>query len=222
MRKLASNEVSGKPDEGPNAIGEGSERPLPTLVFDRYVSRRQPEKDLKMDFTSSIPGSAPFNHVGVGVDDVDEAIRWYAEVLGYSLIAGPFTVDIHAPGFVQAQNVLGPRLQKMRQAHMTTPNGVGIEFFQLIDPPHERRETKIEFWKNGFFHICVTSSNVEGLVRRIADTGGEQLSEIWNERPDGPRYQMCYCLDPFGNVIEVYSHSYELMQGHRSSGLPMS
>jgi hypothetical protein len=29
---------------------------------------------------------------------------------------------------------------------------VGFELFQLIDPPHERRATSLEFWKNGFSH----------------------------------------------------------------------
>jgi hypothetical protein len=36
---------------------------------------------------------------------------------------------------------------------------------------------------------------------------------------DYPR--MCYCEDPFGNVIEIYSHSYEQMYGGVLPPLPI-
>ena len=28
--------------------------------------------------------------------------------------------------------------------------------------------------------------------------------------PDQKPYRMVYCEDPFGNIVELYSHSYEL------------
>ena len=51
-------------------------------------------------------------------------------------------------------------------AHLAAANGVGFEIFQLIDPPHERKTQSLEYWKNGFFHICVTDPNVEELVEK--------------------------------------------------------
>ena len=166
-----------------------------------------------MDSDSALP--LAINHIGVGVSDVDAAIRWYRGVLGFRLISGP--VDVRADGGdgAQAANVLGPRFRHMRQAHMTSANGVGFELFQLVDPPHERRPDVVEYWKSGPFHFCVSHPDVEGLVARIVEAGGTQLSSIWNERGGDPDYRMCYCRDPFGCVIEVYSHSYELLQGHR-------
>jgi hypothetical protein len=112
-----------------------------------------------------------------------------------------------------ALDVLGKDFRHMRQAHLVSINGVGIELFHLIDPPHERRIPSLQFWTNGFFHICVTDPDVDKIVSLIAETGGRQLSKIWRIHPDVEAHRMCYCEDPFGNIIEIYSHSYEPMYG---------
>ncbi|MBV9877277.1 MAG: VOC family protein [Verrucomicrobia bacterium] len=172
-----------------------------------------------------MPDLAPFkatnpiaiNHIGVGVDDLDRAIEWYCTVLGSVLLKGPFEVRSTSPyDGPMAVDVLGPSFRHMRQAHLLSVNGIGIELFQLLDPPHVRRSPSIQFWTNGFFHICITDSDVEGIVARITQTGGQQLSKIWRIHPDDPLYLMCYCEDPFGNVIEIYSHTYEQMYGVRA------
>lgn len=162
----------------------------------------------------AMPNAAPLaiNHIGVGVADLDAAIEWYGLVMGFRLISGP--VEVRSNN-AQAVNVLGPDFKHMRQAHLVSANGVGLELFQLIDPPHERRPDVVEYWKSGPFHFCVTDPDVPAMVARIVAAGGTQLSEIWNERDGDPECRMCYCRDPFGCVIEVYSHSYELLQGHR-------
>ncbi|MGD0186314.1 MAG: VOC family protein [Roseiarcus sp.] len=157
----------------------------------------------------------PINHIGVGVADLEAAIDWYRTVLGFRLISGPKEISAEALGGDQAVDVLGPSFRRMRMAHMTSANGVGLELFQLIDPPHERRPDTVEFWKSGFFHICVTDPDIDALSAKIVETGGDLISMLWVERGHTSEYRMCYCRDPFGNVIEIYTHSYELMQGHR-------
>lgn len=155
------------------------------------------------------------NHVGAVVPDIEAAIRWYTDVMGFGLIAGPFDLTRHVPNIEQIKDVLGGQLIHLRIAHMTTGNAVGFELFEPIDPPLEKRENMVEFWRAGYFHICVTDPDVEALVERIVETGGQKLSQIWPDRPPPKEeFRMCYCTDPFGNVIEVYSHSYDLMQGH--------
>ena len=158
--------------------------------------------------------SRPFNHVGVGVSDLDRAIIFYTEILGFILLRHPFevVVDEGYPGEMAA-DVLGAKFKRMWQAHLSAGNGIGFELFQLVDPPHERREPPLEYWKSGFFHICVTDSDVEGLVVRISQSGGKQLSKIWKINPNSRFARMCYCEDPFGNIIEIYSHSYEQLYG---------
>ena len=69
-------------------------------------------------------------------------------------------------------------------------------------------ENNFEFWKTGIFHICVTDPEIELLAERIGKTGGRQRSKVWKLWPDKP-YRVCYCEDPWGNVVEISSHSYE-------------
>ena len=79
------------------------------------------------------------NHVGVGVADIERAIHWYQEVLGFTLLMGPTEVRA-TPGYRanEVRDVLGQNFNAMLQAHMVSVNGIGIELFQLLDPPHER------------------------------------------------------------------------------------
>jgi catechol 2,3-dioxygenase-like lactoylglutathione lyase family enzyme len=153
------------------------------------------------------------NHVGVGVSDIKQAIDWYTRVLGFTLLMGPFEVRVK-PGIEGNQrDVLGEDFNAMIQAHMVSGNGIGIEFFQLIDPPHQKRDPSLEYWKSGFFHICITDPNIEELAAKIAASGGRQRSKIWRNNSAMKEYRLCYCEDPFGNIIEIYTHSYETLYG---------
>jgi catechol 2,3-dioxygenase-like lactoylglutathione lyase family enzyme len=159
------------------------------------------------------------NHVGVGVADIERAIRWYQEVLGFTLLTGPMEVRA-TPGYPanEERDVLGQNFNAMLLAHMVSVNGIGIELFQLLDPPHEKREPSLEYWKSGFFHICVTDPNIEELAERIAASGGRQRSKVWRKDSRTEDYRFCYCEDPFGNIIEVYTHNYETFYGGMKVG----
>ena len=65
-------------------------------------------------------------------------------------------------------------------------------------------------WKTGVFHFCVQDPDVEGLAAKIVDNGGKQRMPVRDYYPGEKPYRMVYCEDPFGNLIEIYSHSYEL------------
>ena len=156
------------------------------------------------------------NHIGVGVADIRRAVQWYQEVLGFTLLMEP--TEVRAEPGTNARDVLGETFNAMLQAHMVSVNGIGLELFQLLDPPHERREPSLEYWKSGFFHICVTDPNIEELATRIASSGGRQRSKIWWNNATTDRYRLCYCEDPFGNIIEIYTHNYETLYGGMKLG----
>jgi catechol 2,3-dioxygenase-like lactoylglutathione lyase family enzyme len=159
-----------------------------------------------------------FNHVAVSVTDIDAAMRWYRDVIHMTLLVEPTEVttdereeknyDPHLATLVRA--IFGPKLGKFKFCHMSSANGVGIELFQFIEPASELRpeENNFEYWKTGYFHICLTELNVEGLADKIASTGGKRRTDVLEVTP-GSGKKFCFCEDPFGNVIEIYSHSYE-------------
>ncbi len=153
------------------------------------------------------------NHVGVTVTDLEKAIKWYSEVLGFELLMGPLEIDVDNPTIGEiCSDIFGENWKSMRQAHMSMTNGIGLEIFEFVEPKAERRENNFEYWKNGFFHICVTNPNVKGLASKISETGGKQRTEVWTVFPG---CDIAYCEDPFGNIIEIYSRSYEQFYANR-------
>ena len=52
--------------------------------------------------------------------------------------------------------------------------------------------------------------DVEGLAARIVAAGGKQRMPVRAYFPGEKPYRMVYMEDPFGNILEIYSHSYEL------------
>ena len=150
-----------------------------------------------------------FSHIGLSVPSVTEAVKFYEEVMGWYTIMTPAdVVEDDSPIGVMCTDVFGPGWGKFRIAHMSTGDGIGIELFEF--PNNETPEDNFEFWKTGIFHYCVQDPDIEGLVEKIVAHGGKQRMPIREYYPGEKPYRMVYCEDPFGNLVEIYSHSYEL------------
>ena len=170
------------------------------------------------------PAPRAFNHVAVSVTDINSAMRWYRDVMQMTLLVEPSEVttyekeeknyDPHLATVVKT--VFGPKLGRFKFCHMVSANGVGIELFQFIEPASELRpeENNFEYWKIGpYSHICLTEPNIEEFAEKIASTGGKRRTDVMELTP-GSGKKICFCEDPFGNVIEIYSHSYEEFWGN--------
>ena len=157
------------------------------------------------------PYPRAITHVGITVTDMKLALRWYREVLGFQVLIGPVELvadDTHF-GMI-CKDIFGSRFRKGRLALLNGSNGVCVEVFEFDEPASETRKENFEYWKTGIFHFAIIDPDIENLVRRIAETGGKSRSQIWKLFPDKP-YKLAYCEDPFGNFIEIYSHSTEQM-----------
>lgn len=141
--------------------------------------------------------------------DLDLAVKWYKEVFGFTVVREPieFVPDETLKGMA-VKDIHGPSLKKVRMVWLSSANQVGFEIFEYIEPKAERRTNNFEYWKSGFIHICITDPDIEGLCKKISETGGKQRSKVWEIVPD-KGYKIAFCEDPFGNIIEIYSHSYE-------------
>lgn len=144
-------------------------------------------------------------HVGATVDDLERAVAWYAGVLDFEPLGRSASVRAHEghAGTVAA-DVLGPGFRGFRQAHLTSANGVALELFEF-----DGRAP----W-SGIFHFCVVVPDVPLTADRIAASGGRRTSRVWEIFSGGPCLT-CYCQDPFGNTIELYSHSHERTYANR-------
>jgi catechol-2,3-dioxygenase len=164
--------------------------------------------------------------VGISVTDINVAMDWYRDVLGFTVISSPIdiVVDNSTSMGVLLGQMYGPEMKRVKMGHMAAGNSVGLEFFQFVDPPTQRPNIttngnqQFDYTRAGFFHICMTDPDPESLATRIAQTGGKQLSPILNIFPN-ETYQAVYCMDPFGNLVEVMSNSYEGTLSNRSPKL---
>ena len=147
-------------------------------------------------------------HVGIAVPDLDRAEGWYRDVLALDPL-GPH-VEVRAGdgyGGTVAADVLGPGFGSFRQTHLAGANGVAVELFefeQRVDGP------------SGLFHVCMAVSDVGPVAERVASSGGRRTSDVWPIF-EGEPFLTCYCSDPFGNIVELYSHSHERVFSNRGT-----
>ena len=152
-------------------------------------------------------GALALNHVGVTVPDIFAAIDWYKQVFGFSHIMGPRLLEHRSAATHETPSVLGPRFRRAYQAHLLTANGVGLELFQFVDPPVDAADAEMVYWRRGPWHLCFTFRDVAAMVERIVAHGGSRRTGAIDFVPGRP-WQLAYCADPWGNTIEIMSHSY--------------
>jgi catechol 2,3-dioxygenase-like lactoylglutathione lyase family enzyme len=157
-------------------------------------------------------------HVGVTVPDLEAAIDWYGEMFGFRLIAPPGEVEVDAGGHVGllVGEILGPKARHMRQAHLMSANGTAVELFSFLDPPYEEPDERFPWWRGGIWHFCVVDPDVSGLAARIEAAGGRQRTPV-REIFEGLPYLVSYCEDPWGTIIEIYSHGHEQTYGNHAA-----
>ncbi|MEF9951783.1 MAG: lactoylglutathione lyase family protein [Clostridium sp.] len=151
-----------------------------------------------------------FSHIGLSVTDIDKAVAFYKDVMGWYIVMEPSKVVEETETAIGQMciDVFGPGFRSFRIAHMVTSDGIGVEIFQFLNS--QKPENNFEYWKSGVFHFCIQDPDVEGMVEKIVAHGGKQRMPIREYYPNEKPYRMCYVEDPFGIIFEVYSHSYEV------------
>lgn len=156
-----------------------------------------------------MPYPRNFSHIGLSVPDLDKAVQFYTEVLGWYVIMEPAEVqNDDTPIGQMCRDVFGEDWEKFRIAHLSTGDKIGVELFEF--PQNEQPKDNFEYWKTGIFHFCVQDPDIEGLVEKVVSRGGKQRMPIREYYPNDKPYKMVYVEDPFGNIFEIYTHSYEL------------
>ena len=150
-----------------------------------------------------------FSHIGISVPNLDQAVAFYEEVMGWYTIMKPTVVKEESDTAIGKMciDVFGTGWGSFKIAHVSTGDKIGIEMFEF---KNNEKPREFEYWKTGTFHFCVQDPNIEALVEKIIAHGGKQRMPIREYYPNEKPFKMVYVEDPFGLVFEIYTHSYEL------------
>ncbi|MBT9392959.1 lactoylglutathione lyase family protein [Hymenobacter sp. NST-14] len=156
------------------------------------------------------PYPKSFSHIGITVPDIDAAVAFYTDVMGWYLVMAPSIVTEETDTAIgqMCLDVFGRGWGQFRIAHLATSDGIGIELFSFDQGVKEA--PAFQPFNTGLFHFCVQDPDIEGLVAKVVAAGGKQRMPIRAYYPNEKPYRMCYVEDPFGIVFEIYTHSYEL------------
>lgn len=151
-----------------------------------------------------------FSHIGITVPDIQNAVKFYSEVMGWYTIMQPSVVKKEKETAIGQMciDVFGEDWESFEIAHMSTSDGVGIELFSF--PHGVKKAPEFNPFNTGLFHFCIQDPDIEGLTNKIVEYGGKQRMPIRVYYPNEKPYKMVYVEDPFGIVFEIYTHSYEL------------
>jgi len=155
------------------------------------------------------PTPRSFSHIGLSVPDLEAAVKFYSEIMGFYTIMGPTQVTEDDSDIGQmCTDVFGPGWTSLRIAHLASADRIGFELFEFDG--NQAPENNLDFRRHGTFHFAIQDPDLEGLLARIVEAGGKQRMPVREYFPDEKPYRMVYVEDPFGIVFEIYSHSYEL------------
>jgi len=151
---------------------------------------------------------------------VDRAADWYGKHFGFRRIRNDRTTDRSIDGSDSPIfKIYGNKLNKVKVAWLSTGNSVGFEIFEFIDPPTKSSDSIKKDWtleeqfkRGGYFHIGVTAPDPDSLADKACADGGVRIGESITMH-DGEK--ALYLRDPWGNVVEVLSCSFEQLLGNR-------
>jgi catechol 2,3-dioxygenase-like lactoylglutathione lyase family enzyme len=139
------------------------------------------------------------HHVGMSVPSLDEARRFYVDLLGFS--------ELGAGAFHDDEDI--NRIMRLKAASAKAAffafGDFKIEMFEFAAPAQDRLTDERSVHLHGFTHICLDVTDVLSLHARLSAAGmGFHSTPV-----DKAGVRTVYGRDPFGNVIELQ----EIVQG---------
>src|SRR3954454_3252429 len=140
------------------------------------------------------PGVTGFVHVGLVVEDLDEAVR-FLELLG---------LDCGKPGVFSGEwigRIIGLEDVTVELVMARGPDGSDMfEVVRFESPSAGAQEPAPASNRPGLRHIAFAVDDVRGVVDRVRDGGWETVGEIVNFED---MFLLCYVRGPEGLIVEL-------------------
>lgn len=136
-----------------------------------------------------------FNHVGQCVADLERAKRFYVELFAFELQR-----EIHPPDELSAR-LLGLQPPLGFTASYLVRDGLVLELLHYAEPGQTQSFRPRTMNEPGLTHISLSVDDVDAVLRRVPDFGGDVLTET--NIGAG-----VFIRDPDGQLLEVLPMSY--------------
>ncbi len=141
---------------------------------------------------------------------MDKAVEFYTKVLGLRIIMNNTKVQEERETAIGRMciAVFGEGFKGFNIAHLVTTDGIGVELFEMKERDERHH---VDFSRLGIFHFCLQTDDFEGVMKKTEEFGGKVRMDVMRYHPedDNRPAKMVYLEDPFGNLFELYSHTYE-------------
>ena len=157
-----------------------------------------------MSSARGLPTVRDVDHLGLTVPDLDQAVAFFVDVLGFDLAYS------HAP-----KHAKGPAQERQFNRHpdteivgiaMLTLGTLNVELFQFAAPDQRRELPRISDW--GGAHIALYVDDLDAALERLRQGGarvlGEPMALPGPEAGDGNRF--VFALGPGGVAIELITY----------------
>jgi catechol 2,3-dioxygenase-like lactoylglutathione lyase family enzyme len=154
---------------------------------------------------SSVDGLRGVEHIGFTVPDVDEAVRFFVDVLGCERI---YDMGAGTDGEWLAANLgVHPESSIPTFALLRCANGANFEVFQYEAPDQKRVWPRLSDW--GASHIAFYVDDMDAALATLERHGVEVLGEGKKDGfgPEaGDESTFAHFLTPWGQVLEFVSY----------------
>jgi len=134
--------------------------------------------------------------VGVGVENAEEAFKWYASKLGADV---PVFDDNNTATYM-AKYMGGKPRDKRAILAMNIEGGGGYEIWQYLNRTPAAAVNPIQLGDLGIHHIKIKTRNLQKAFDNLTQKGVHCLSKIVTGPDNQPTF---YIQDPYGNILQV-------------------
>jgi catechol 2,3-dioxygenase-like lactoylglutathione lyase family enzyme len=155
--------------------------------------------------SSALPGNRGIDHVGLTVPDIEQATRFFAELLGFVEFYshGPYEDD-----GTDFQTVYFDRHPRARcvEIRMLRTRNLNLELLQFDSPDQVRRVPKTSDF--GSAHIALYVEDMDRAVAFLRQSGVQVLGgPLPLPGPEAAeRAEFCFFLTPWGQPLELVSY----------------
>jgi glyoxylase I family protein len=135
------------------------------------------------------------HHTAISVPDMDKAVRFYCDILGFQDLGG----GRWEPGNAVNDAIVGIRGSGAK-GRMLKGSNAYIELFEYETPRGDPKDPNYPVNHHGYTHFCLQVKDIDAEYQRLLAGGMTFHCPPQNMGAAAATYGR----DPFGNVIEIY------------------